>query len=230
MESVRVCAQGQGQVEAVVVGLDVEQRDVARRGGQRAVEITHRVVERIELAVKPRAGVQQGDFVGEALLGVAGADLGGEHARPRDGQVAYGEFPHAAVEFRGVVGGEFVDAVDLAVEAALAHRMADVERLPGVEVLDGLLQQEPCGALVDADAGERGDVDEPDRHGGIYFVTQLFDAVVDEGREERMQAGRQAFGNLQQRGSHRDFELSAEVLADDFYQIVHREIFTMFDS
>ena len=147
-----------------------------------------------------------------------------------DGQVAYGEFPHAAAEPRSVVGGEFVDAVDLAVEPALAHRVADVERLPRVEVLDGLLKQEPGGALVDADAGEGGDVDETDRHRGIYFVTQLLDAVVDEGCQEGVKAGREAFGDLFQRGSHRDFQLAAAVFADDSDRIVHGKVFTMFDS
>ena len=58
-------AQRKGQVEAVVVGFDVEQRDIARRGGQRAVEVTRRVVERVELAVKPRTGVQKRDLVRE---------------------------------------------------------------------------------------------------------------------------------------------------------------------
>ena len=223
-------AQRKGEVEAVVVGFDVEQRDIARRGGQRAVEVTRRVVERVELAVKPRTGVQKRDLVRETLLGVAGADLGGEHALARDGQVAHGEFPHAVAELRRLVGGELVDAVDLAVEPALAHRVADVERLPRVEVLDGLLQQEPRGALVDADAGEGGDVDETDRHRGIYFVTQLLDAVVDEGCEEGVKAGREAFGDLQQWGSHRDLQFAEAVFADDFDRIVHGKVFTMFDS
>ncbi len=184
----------------------------------------------VELAVKPRTGVQKRDLVRETLLGVAGADLGGEHALARDGQVAHGEFPHAVAELRRLVGGELVDAVDLAVEPALAHRVADVERLPRVEVLDGLLQQEPRGALVDADAGEGGDVDETDRHRGIYFVTQLLDAVVDEGCEEGVKAGREAFGDLQQRGSHRDLQFAEAVFADDFDRIVHGKVFTMFDS
>ena len=108
--------------------------------------------------------------------------------------------------------------------------MADVERLPRVEVLDGLLQQEPRGALVDADAGEGGDVDETDRHRGIYFVTQLLDAVVDEGCEEGVKAGREAFGDLQQWGSHRDLQFAEAVFADDFDRIVHGKVFTMFDS
>ena len=214
-------AQRQGEVEAVVVGLDVEERDVARRGGQRTVEVTHRVVERVELAVKPRPGVQQRQLVGETLLGIAGAHLAREHPLAGDGQVAHGQFAHASLQPRGIVGGEFVDALDLAVEAAVPQRVADVERLPGVEVPDRFLQQEPRGALVDPDAGERGDVDETDRDGGVYLVAELFETVVDERGEERIASGRQAFGDLRQRGSHRDVDLGAEVFTDDFDDVWH---------
>ena len=71
---------------------------------------------------------------------------------------------------------------------------------------------------------------ETDRHRGIYFVTQLLDAVVDEGCEEGVKAGREAFGDLQQRGSHRDLQFAEAVFADDFDRIVHGKVFTMFDS
>ena len=99
--------------------------------------------------------------------------------------------------------------------------ISDVERLPGVEVPDRFLQQEPCGALVDADAGERGDVDETDRNGGVYLVVELLEAVVDERGEERVASGRQAFGDLRQRSSHRDVDLGAEVFTDDFDDVWH---------
>ena len=96
-----------------------------------------------------------------------------------------------------------------------------MERLPGIEVPDGFLQQEPCGALVDPDAGERGDVDETDRDGGIYLVVELLEAVVDEGREERVASGSQALRDLEQRGAHRHVDLDAEVFTDDFDDVCH---------
>ena len=108
----------------------------------------------------------------------------------------------------------------------MSQRVPDVERLPGVEVPDRLLQQEPRRALVDPDAGERGDIDETDRDGGIYLVAEFFEAVVDEGREERIASGRQAFGYLRERGAHRYVNLGAEVFADDFDDVGHRIVFT----
>ena len=220
-DPVGIGAQRQGEVEAVVVGFDVEVADVSRRGGQRAVEIAGRVVERVEVAVKPGPRVEQGDLVGETLLGVAGAHLAGEGLRAADRQVALHQLPDAGLQRPGLAVGEGVDAVDLAVEAVLAHRMADVQRPPGVEVAHGLLQQEPRRALIDADALERGDVHEADRDGGVYAVTELFDAVVHERGQEGARPGSQAFRDLEQRGSHRDLQLAAEVFADDFDRIGH---------
>ena len=52
----------QRDAESVVAGFDGEQVDVASRRSQGPVEITRRVVERIETAVQPRTGVQQFDF------------------------------------------------------------------------------------------------------------------------------------------------------------------------
>ena len=215
-------AQRQREVEAPVVGLDAEAGDVARRGGQRAVEVAREVAQRVELAVEARACVEQRDLVVEPLLGVAGPDLFGEDLRADDRQVGGDDRPHALLEGRGRLAGQRVDALDLAVEAALPHRVADVERLSGVEVADGLLEDEPRRALVDADTRKGGDVDEADRDRGVYLVVELLDAVVDECREEGVRPAREPSGNLQQRGAHRDVQLVAEVFADDFDRVGHR--------
>ena len=214
-------AQGQGDVEAVVVGLDGEQPGEARRGGQGAVEVALGVAERVEVAVKARTGVEQGDFVVEALLGIAGADFAGEHLRAAYRQILRHQFAHAPRERGGLFGGEFVDALDLAVESVLAHRVADVERLPREKVADGFLEDEPRRPLVDADAREGGDVHEADGHRGIYFVVELLDAVVDVGRQERIPARRQFRGHLGQRRAHRHLERGAEIFADDGYGVCH---------
>ena len=179
--------------------------DIARRGGQRSVEVTRRVAQRVEVAVKPRAGVEQFDLVREALLGVAGADLGGEHPLARDRQVRTAiSSAHAVAGCAASVGVNSSIPSILAVEPALAHRVADMERLPRVEVLHGLLQQEPRGALVDPDSGKGGDVDETDRRRGIYFVSSTPGCGCSRRLPGRDGAGRQAFGDLLQRGSHRD--------------------------
>lgn len=100
--------------------------------------------------------------------------------------------------------------------------MADVERLARKEVAYGLLQDEPRRPLVDADAGEGGDVHEADAHRGIYFVIQLLDAVVDQGGQERVGARCDPLCDLGKRGAHRHLDLAAEVFAYDFDDIRHR--------
>ncbi len=186
--------------------------DVARRGGQRSVEVTRRVVQRVEVAVEPRTGVEQLDLVREALRGVAGADLARKGFRAADREVFVDQLPHVPLQGPGLLLREGLDAVDLAVEPALAHRVADMERAPRIEVAHGLLQQKPGGALVDADAGEGGDVHEADRHRGIYFVVELLDAVVHQGGQERPGPRGDLPGDLEQGGAHRDLQLAAEVL------------------
>ena len=47
-----------------------------------------------------------------------------------------------------------------------------------------LLEQEPRRTLVDADALERRDVDEPHRDGSVDPIVQLLDAVVDRGGQK----------------------------------------------
>ena len=221
VQSVGRGARREHQIEAVVVGLDVEQPDVTRRGGQRTVEVAGRVGQRVEVAVESRARVEQGDLVGEAFGSVAGAHLAGQGLAPFDGQVAGHDLPHACLQGVGLFAGEFVDAFDLAVDAALSQRVADVERPVGIEVPDGLLENEPGRALVDADAFERGDVHEADRHRGVYPVVQFFDAVIHESGQERVFARGEPLRDLLQRRSHRHFQLAAEVVADDFDRIAH---------
>ena len=215
-------AQRQGEVEPVVVGFDAEQVDEPCRGRQRAVEITVGVAERIEVAVKPRAGVQQGDLVGEALGRIAGADFAREDLHAADRQVLRHQVAHAPFECLGQPGREFVDALDLAVKAVLPHRMADMERLARKEIAGGFLQDEPRRALVDADAGEGGDVHETDGHRGIYFVIQFLDAVVDQGGKERVGPRRDPLCDLGKRGAHRHLDRAAEVFAYDFDDICHK--------
>ena len=230
VEAVGCRARRQHEVETLVAGFDVEQVDVSRRGGQRSVEVSGRVAQRVEVAVKPRPGVEQFDLVGEPLLGIAFADLGGGHPLPGDRQVQGDEFADPVADPLRPGPGEFGDALDLAVEAALTQRVADVERLARIEVLDGLLQQEPHRALVDADAGERRDVDEMHRGRGVYLVVQLLDAVVDEGRQKRMLPGGELSGDLRQRGAHRNVERFAEVFTNDWNGVVHRNFLHVLDS
>ena len=97
---------------------------------------------------------------------------------------------------------------------------AKIQRFPQLAAAVGACR-DTAQLVVLVDAGEGGDVDETDRHRGIYFVTQLLDAVVDEGCEEGVKAGREAFGDLQQWGSHRDVDLGAEVFTDDFDDVWH---------
>ena len=108
--------------------------------------------------------------------------------------------------------------------------MAYVELAAGEEIPHRFLQYERYGALVDPVSLEGGDIDEFDRHGTHDTVVELLDAVVDEGCEEGAKAGREAFGDLQQWGSHRDLQFAEAVFADDFDRIVHGKVFTMFDS
>ena len=221
VQPVGVRSLGQGEVESVVVGLDAEQTDIARRGGQRTVEVAGQPVEGVELAVQARTGVDERHLVVEALRLVDGAHLRGERLRAFNGQVAFDDPLHALPERVGVGAREFVDPLQFAVETARTHRVPDVERMPGKELARRLLEDEPRRALIDADALERGDVHEADRDGGVYAVTELFDAVVHERGQEGARPGSQAFRDLEQRGSHRDLQLAAEVFADDFDRIGH---------
>ena len=122
----------------------------------------------------------------------------------------------------GLFVGELVEPFELAVEAALAHRVADMERMSRKERACGLLEDEPRGALVDADAREVGDVHEADRHRGIYFVVELLDAVVHERREERVASRRQLCGHVGERGAHRHPDRTSEVVAYDFDAVCHK--------
>ena len=223
MDAVGRRAQRQGQVEAVVVGFDAEKADIARRRGQCAVEIAHRVVERVVFAVEPRPRVQQGDLVVVALGGVAGAHLRSEGPHAADREVGADDLLHAFAQCVGLGGREFVDSLDLAVEAAAAQRMPDVEFLRRVEVLHRFLQDEPGGALVDADAGERREIDEAHRGGRVEPVAQFFDPVVHFGRQEGEGARSDACRKLRKRGARSRLDAAAEVVADDLDGIGHRE-------
>ncbi len=215
-------AQRQRQAEAVVAGFDVEEGDVARGGCERTVEVARQPVESVEVAVQPWPRIQEGHLVVEALAAVDLAHLAGEGLPAADGQVGVGEAAHAVAQGRGLLAREFVDALDLAVEAAAAHRVADVELAPGVALGRGLLEQKPAGALVDADAFERGDVDEADGDRGIYFVSELLDAVVHVGREERTGGCDVQFaGDVAERGAHRRVDRGADVFACDLYGVRH---------
>lgn len=54
--------------------------------------------------------------------------------------------------------------------------------------------------------------------------------LLTKAARKGVKAGREAFGDLQQWGSHRDLQFAEAVFADDFDRIVHGKVFTMFDS
>ena len=225
LEPVGRRAQRQREVEAVVVGSDVEEGDVAGRGGQRAVEVAGRVAQRIEVAVEARTRIQQRHLVVEAQLGVAGAHLVGGQLLAPNRHVGRCQLPHALLEPCGGVRGEALDALNLAVEAALPHRVADVEPLAGKELARGQLQQEPRGALVDAQPRKRGDVDEAQRYGGEDAVVEFADAVVDVGGEEGVVARGHLAREFEQRGAHRNPDSLAGCFVDDLNGVGH--VFSM---
>ena len=166
-----------GDVDTLVIRLQVVQRQIGGRRRQSAVKIPHNVGQAVHGDIQFRSGIHQRYLVVKAQPRIDLLGLRGKHLLPRDGNILRNQVIHPRFETVYILLRHFVQSLYLAVKS-FGNRVRNTEPPPRKQVVHRLLQGEEKCPLIHSDTLEMRNVDEPHRNGLVYHVVELLYVIV----------------------------------------------------